>query len=241
MRQRLKEFALPVILQKLNPHWHQLSYIKRVLRMLEVDCVVDVGANAGQYALELRALGYRGLIFSFEPDPRAYEKLERKAERDGRWFVFNMALGPAPGERELNLMEHSEFNSFRMPTTAESDIAARSNTVVGRQLVQVETLSRVLLPLSSKHGFSRTFLKMDTQGFDWEVFEGAADALDLIIGLQSEIAVSRLYEGEPSWLEMIARYEAAGFELLNLFSVSPGMNKLLYFDCYMTRPEAVRP
>jgi len=240
MRQRLKELALPLILQKLNPHWHQLSYIKRLLRMLDVDCVIDVGANAGQYALELRALGYKGLILSFEPDPRPYQRLERRAERDGRWVAFNMALGSEPGERELNLMERSEFNSFHMPSTAESDVAASANTVVGRRLVQVETLSRVLAPLSRKHGFARAFLKMDTQGFDWEVFKGAADALELIIGFQSEIAVSRLYEGELSWLDNIARYQAAGFELLNLFSVSPGMNKLLYFDCYMARPEAVR-
>ena len=238
MRRRLKRFALPVILQKLNPHWYQLSYVKRILRMLDVDCVVDIGANAGQYASELRALGYKGFILSFEPDSSVFQQLEQKTARDDRWFAYNIALGAKRGELELNIMRRSEFNSFRSPTTSESSIVADFNTVVRREKVQVHTLSEVLPPLAGEFGFSRAFLKMDTQGYDWEVFCGARDILDLIVGLQSEISVTRVYNDVPTWSDMLARYEGEGFELLNLFSVSPGFHKLSEFDCYMKRRSA---
>lgn len=235
MRQRLKRFVLPSIFKRLNPHWFQLAYLGNLLRQLDVDCVLDVGANAGQFGHQLRSAGYDGLILSFEPDPTVFRELRRTAEKDELWRAFNMALGSDRGELQLNIMSRSEFNSFRAPTTEESDVVANFNTVVGTERVQVHALSELLPALAAELRFKRAFLKMDTQGFDWEVFSGALGAMDLIVGLQSEISVLRVYEDVPSWSQMIGRYEGAGFELLNLFSVSPGFHKLLEFDCYMIK------
>jgi FkbM family methyltransferase len=239
IRRRLKRFVLPALLPRLNPHWHQLSYLKRLLIALEIDCVLDVGANAGQYAQELRALGYPGLILSFEPDPSTFQQLQAMSQGDDGWFAFNIALGAKHGELELNIMKRSEFNSFRQPKATASAVIDSLNSVVRHETVPVHTLTDYLPPLAERFGFKRTFLKMDTQGFDSEVFEGANGVLDKIVGLQSEIAVVRLYEGVPAWSEMIRRYEAAGFDLSNLFSNSPACTRLLEFDCYMTRRVAV--
>ncbi len=240
IREQLKRLALPAIFKRLNPHWYQLAYLSKVLDLLRADCVVDVGANAGQFALQLRALGYKGLILSFEPDPEVFQRLKRSSDRDPLWKAFNLALGAQRGELQLNIMKRSEFNSFRSPSSKKADIVANFNTVVGQKAVEVAPLSELLPPLASELGFSRPFLKMDTQGYDWEVFSGVGDTLDLIVGLQSEISVVHIYDGVPSWMEMIVRYQEAGFELLNLFSVSPGLDKLLEFDCYMARVGATK-
>jgi FkbM family methyltransferase len=57
--------------------------------------VFDVGANAGQYALLLRHLGYKKAIISFEPIPDTARKLRKLAAKDKQWFVEEIALEDA--------------------------------------------------------------------------------------------------------------------------------------------------
>jgi hypothetical protein len=63
------------------------------LRSRNIDLVIDVGANVGQYAERLRKDAYTGWIVSFEPTAAAYEELAALANKDGRWKAINIALG----------------------------------------------------------------------------------------------------------------------------------------------------
>src|SRR5205807_2909453 len=77
------------------------------------DCVLDVGANAGQYAQMLRRHGYRGWIVSFEPVRGAFEELEQAAGRDARWRAFRRALGARSERRRIEVAGVSQLSSFR--------------------------------------------------------------------------------------------------------------------------------
>ena len=46
--------------------------------------------------------------------------------------------------------------------------------------------------LAATHGFKRPFLKMDTQGFDLEVLEGALPRIDRFLGLKSEVSMIQI-------------------------------------------------
>jgi len=74
------------------------------LKRLAIDCVWDVGANVGQYGVELRLLGYNGLIISFEPDQSNFEKLKSRSKRDSKWLAMNFALGRNPEKLDLNIV-----------------------------------------------------------------------------------------------------------------------------------------
>jgi FkbM family methyltransferase len=60
-------------------------------KKLAIDCVWDVGGNIGEYGTELRLLGYKGLIISFEPDPSNFERLEKRSKKDSKWLAMNFA------------------------------------------------------------------------------------------------------------------------------------------------------
>src|SRR5262249_38380754 len=82
----------------------------------------------------------------------------------------------------------------------------------------------------------RVFLKMDTQGYDLEVFKGARSSIRNILGLQSELSVRPLYHGMPHYLEALSVYEDAGFELFDLTVVTrTSEGGLQELNCFMKR------
>ena len=50
-----------------------------MLGELRVDCVLDVGANVGQFGDMLRTIGYMGTIVSFEPVDATFRTLAEHA------------------------------------------------------------------------------------------------------------------------------------------------------------------
>ncbi len=224
-----------IIPYRLHFAWPERQFIRRFLKRLAVDCVWDVGANVGQYGSELRLLGYRGLMFSFEPDPASFSKLKERAKGDKKWFAFNLALGREPGTFDLNVMAKPVYNSFLEPSVSTGSADAVGNSVVGTVSVDVETVGRLFPDLEQKHGFRRAHLKLDTQGFDLEVFAGAQSVHDRLISLQSEVAFKPIYQRAPKWREALSVYEQAGFEVAGLFPVNPHRTSLSEMDCFLQR------
>lgn len=212
-------------------------HLRNLFNLLRIDCVLDVGANYGQYGTLLRDLGYQGRIISFEPVAASYQRLLATAERDRNWDTYNFALGAVEEEREIHVTAASDFASFLPP----SDFSRRTFGDV----VAVDNLERVrirkldeIFPLVMEGPPARAIhLKMDTQGYDLEVLKGGESAMKQIIGLQSELSVLPVYDGMPDYLEALTTYRQAGFEVTGLFPVSHDRTTLtvIEFDCICRR------
>src|SRR5438128_6981528 len=80
-------------------------HLRELLARLEIDCVLDVGANVGQYHDFLRdKVLYEGLIVSFEPIGRHVELLKSRARAERDWHIEGYALGPREGTLPINVM-----------------------------------------------------------------------------------------------------------------------------------------
>src|SRR3712207_4654473 len=107
----------------------QRTQLPILLDMYGVNCVIDVGAHAGQYGQRLRAGGYRGRLVSFEPTPDAFAELERAAARDSRWQVHRFALGRDDGTTTMNvvpgtlssILPPTKFGAGRYPKLQEPE------------------------------------------------------------------------------------------------------------------------
>jgi FkbM family methyltransferase len=191
-------------------------HMRRFLNYLNVDCVFDVGANVGQHAEKLRRwCGYGGLILSFEPNPVCLPTLNSAASKDPKWEVLPFALGKEQGAVEFQAYQDSKLGSI-LKFDEESRHAPTSMSASAIQ-VSVETLSDLLPTLQERYGFERPFLKLDTQGFDLQVAIGAGAYLKKFVGIQSEVTFSPIYQGAPTFTEVVAYYEAEGFRLSRLF------------------------
>jgi FkbM family methyltransferase len=210
------------------------THLALLFRALEIDCVLDIGANRGQYARLLRRIGYRGRIVSFEPVPECFEELRRRAAGDGKWTVVPTALGDEEGSRPLHVTAGTEFSSLLMP----SEYGRR--TFPGSAVTRTEEVPvRRLAALWADHvgKGDRVHVKLDTQGYDEQVLQGAQPALDRVASLQTEVAVKTIYDGAPRYPEALPRLEAMGFELTGLFPVLRDHQlRIVELDCVMRRP-----
>ena len=215
-------------------HWPEKDYFQRLLKLLEIDCVFDVGANRGQYGKLLRNLGFRGLIVSFEPNPVPYAELRKQL--DDKWICFPYGLGSEAGELPFNVMADDVFSSFLSPSGAEE--YAAENTVVSTETVPIKRLKDVLAEIEPK--FSRPFLKLDTQGFDVEVIRGAGETISQFRGIVSEVAIKRLYAKSPTFEESREAIAQAGFEPAGMFSVNPYKTlSIVELNAYFVRKDLV--
>lgn len=216
-------------------------HLRRFFSHFGVDCVFDVGANSGQYAKMLRnVIGFTGDIVSFEPIPEVAADLAREASGDPRWYVATLALDRESGPAQFNVMPESQFSSLRRPSDDQPDIFRHSNTIARSIDVERSTLAIEVERYRALLAFERPFLKMDTQGNDVAVFEGAGPAVQSFVGLQSELPIKRLYDGSAGLAETLAIYVAQGFELSAFVPNNEGhFPMLVEIDCILYNKSAV--
>jgi FkbM family methyltransferase len=186
---------------------------RKLMSAAGIDLVLDVGANAGQYATKLRSLGYRGRIVSFEPMAEPFRRLQERATADPSWECVNYAIGETNGSATINVSENSVSSSLR-PILDACVAAAPAARYVGRETVEVRRLDDVFADFV--RGDENVLLKIDTQGFEREVLAGARRSLGRIRMLQIEASLRPLYAGESLMCDLVAQLGGAAFELASI-------------------------
>jgi FkbM family methyltransferase len=206
------------------------------LRLHRIDTVLDVGANAGQYAGSLRDAGYGGRVFSFEPLESAHAQLLRAATKDLDWKVApRMALGNEDGTLAIHVAANSWSSSAlkMLDTHLRADPASR---YVAEESVRVARLDRIATELGISG--ENLFLKIDVQGFERQVLDGAAGLRPRIKGVQLELSLVPLYEGQELFLPLMDALTRDGFEVCGFLPgwVEPATGRTLQVDAVFFRP-----
>lgn len=212
-------------------------YVANLLNQLSINCVIDVGANKGQYARALRDNGYTDHIFSFEPVKENYIALQKNAGKDPKWHTFCFALGSKDSKGSINIMDKTEFSSFLRPSIFSEDIFKDQVSINATEEVSIKTLDSMHDEIFRIENEPRIYLKMDTQGYDLEVLKGASEFVRKVLALQSEVSVLPLYDGMPDYLEAIATFRSYGFAVSGFYPVfvEPNSHAIIEFDCVMVR------
>lgn len=187
---------------------HDLS---ELLRLYRVETIFDVGANAGMSGRYFRNLGFKGKIVSFEPVGHYYKLLAQEAVGDSLWTSENVALADGEGEQEINVSGGGGAASSFLTQTGRTWETAPELECVARERVRVTTVDRAALEHYPEG--DRLFLKLDVQGYERKVLEGASQTMPRVIGVRIELSVSPCYEDEPSIFEMINYLHDSGFRL----------------------------
>ncbi len=207
-----------------------------LLRHGEISTVLDVGANIGQYATELRDWGYDGKIESFEPAPAVFAQLSDRAAADPIWNCYSFALGDYDGEARLNVTARAASSSLRR-VASDYSIRDKDSVTVDLLSVPVRRLDGLDLKLPERG----TLLKLDVQGYEDAVLRGATVTLERVSLIECELSVRMMYENQPLLPDMLELLGQAGFQLTALnpgyYDVRTG--EILQFDGFFARSEAL--
>ncbi len=212
--------------------------LREYLENFGIDCVLDVGANIGQFGSEIRSLGYTGKIDSFEPLSTAMLTLQSLAENDPLWTPYPFALGSGNESMDINVSANSPSSSF-LPLNAELDTGSIDLSTVSTETVQIKKLDDVFADIV---GDARNiYLKVDTQGYESSVLDGAEKSLPSIAMVQMELSLVTNYDGEMLIEEMMQRMRSLGFTpwwLLDGFR-HPGTLQLFQADVFFVRNDLI--
>lgn len=223
-----------------NPrHQPGAEDLRRVRLMASdgISLVLDVGANAGQYAQRLRAAGYTGRIVSFEPLADAFAALAEASRPDPAWEARRLALGDEDGTTSINVAGNS-WSSSVLEMGAAHLASAPESAYVGTEEIPIARLDSVWHELV-RDG-DRVFLKLDVQGYEMHALRGAEASLQRIALVQAELALVTLYEGDMSWRAIVDHLDRHGFELAGLEPgfEDPGSGRMLQADGIFLRSRA---
>jgi|TARA_B110000971_G_scaffold92635_1_gene95297 FkbM family methyltransferase len=209
-------------------------HIMDLIQLHEIDLVLDVGGNRGQFAKSLRNDGYSGDIHSFEPVKATFEEIQQASQADKKWTVHNFAMGEQQGQSTVNVTKSSDFASFLKPSDYGKE-RFKKNKVEYTEEVDINTVDNFLKSDIPNFESKRIFLKTDTQGFDLQVVKGAGKSIPFIHCLLSEISFIPIYDDMPHYIETLEAFESIGFSVSGFYPITRCKKTLsvIEMDCVM--------
>lgn len=196
--------------------------VSRFLDLYKIELVLDIGANAGQYASMLRdRVNYRGQIVFCEPISHHVNKMRRDGASDNNWVIEHCAVSFNEEVSTFSIMKGDEMSSLASPTTAETGLFAQINEVFEKVDVRCTTVDALLAVHAVGAREGTVYLKIDTQGWEKNVLAGVSD-FGAIACVQMELSFKRIYDEAWRYDEAIARMEELGFELAALIPNNGG-------------------
>lgn len=204
------------VLQKFIYKIHLKNDYKRRLKIInncKINLLFDIGANAGQYSKKMRNLGYTKKIISFEPLKDVFEVLKQHALHDKNWIVNNYALGNEDSVGIINVSKKSDCSSI-LNMLPEHKQSASGLEYITQQEIEIKKLDTVFSSFAGKS--DNVMVKIDTQGYEKNVIDGAFESLRKIMIIQLEMSIVPMYENEMLFVEMIEYLKNKDFQLYSL-------------------------
>ena len=187
-----------------------------ILKNYNINKIFDIGANKGQYAQKMRKLGFKGKIISFEPLTAAFDILSINSKKDRNWSIHKFALGDTIKESFINVAGNMDSSSILEMLPSHIKIAPNSK-YIGREKITITTFDNIFENYYLTG--DNILIKIDTQGFEKNIIDGAKKSLAKIALLQLELSLAPLYKGEILFFDMIDYLKEKG---ITLFSIENG-------------------
>ncbi len=190
----------------------------------------DVGAHWGETIQEFQTIFADPIIHAFEPAAANYQVV-RQRHQPPRTFVHPFALAELSGEKTFTLYADTVLNSF-LEVNPEGPQGAQK--AVGSETVRMRTLD----DFAAEHQITEIdLLKVDTQGFEMQVLQGAEKALSerRIHALLLEVNFSRIYEGQSAFSQLLDHLDARGYGLVDFYQKARVGHRLSWCNAMFVR------
>jgi FkbM family methyltransferase len=189
---------------------------EKLLKSLNIETIVDIGANKGQFALVSRYCFPGAKIVSFEP-LSAPAKIFNQVFKDDRDTVLhNVAIGPKEEETIIHISQSDDSSSL-LPISDLQEEVFPGTSEASTATVTVAPLGIFLSKADIK---SPALLKLDVQGFELEALMGCESLLASFDSIYCECSFVELYSGQKMAPDIIAWLHKRGFILKGAYNMS---------------------
>jgi FkbM family methyltransferase len=193
----------------------------RILAGLQLNTIVDIGANRGQFALCVRRLYPQAQIFSFEPLSKPARSWTRNFTADPRARLFNKAIAAQSGSATMHVSRWDVSSSLLPFAQAQHDNFPLTEEA-SREEVQTTTLEACVDAEAIR---DPALLKLDVQGYELTALQGCGALLDKFRYVYVEASFIELYVGQALATEVVSFLFGRGFKLLCVANLSRGASQ----------------
>lgn len=221
-------------LNKLGYTISKRNNYNNLLLQKKINLLIDVGAHKGEYALKARKSGYKNQIISFEPQIKAFNVLKERSKKDKLWIIHpRCALGNRNGHTKINIINETQCSSILNPNKNLYKID-KNFKLQGNEDCNIFTIDFLFKKFYRIK--KRTYLKIDTQGYERFVLMGCKTFLKKIDFIELELSINPLYNGEYDYIYFIKLMKRHNFNLLDLEPFARDYNgKLLQFNAIFSK------
>lgn len=187
-----------------------------MLRSLHVDTFIDIGANRGQFSLAAMHVFPESTIFSFEPLPSARHVLNLIFESIDTVSTYEFAIGNESKDDVMHISKKEDSSSLLEISEKQTEIFPGTEKS-GSAQVQVRRLGDCI---SCDDLGSKTFLKIDVQGYELEALLGAIELLNYVSYVYVECSFIQLYKNQATADQVIRCLSSNSFTLNGIYNVS---------------------
>lgn len=180
-----------------------------------ISLVLDVGANIGQFGIDMRRYGFKGQIISFEPVSKTFQALTKTVKKNQPWQAIQLGLGSVESEQEINISGNAGLSSSLLPMDSIHLQNFPKSATVATEKINISTLDKQIESLGVDS--TAILLKLDVQGYEAEVLKGAAKSLSKIQFCYLEVSLIPMYEDELTMLPMLNILADAGHQVIDVF------------------------
>lgn len=208
----------------------------KIIHAYNINVVFDIGANDGQFGLELLQDNFNGKIISFEPTKKAHFKLEKLSKKYSNWIVHErVAIGERYGTVKINVAGNFAESSSILDMRSAHEESAPDSKYVSNEDVKLITLDSVFDNYVMAN--NEILLKIDVQGYEEQVLIGAINSIKKVRAVKLECSLVSLYKGDKTYEFYFDWLKKLGFALFDLEPVHahPITGRLLQFDAVFVR------
>ena len=201
--------ALGLDLIRFNPVRSSLSNFMWI-SSFDINTVIDIGANTGQFAMRIHAIVPNASIFSFEPLEESFKQLQTNLGSLPKFRAFHWALGDSNTTEAIHRNEFAPCSSL-LPMTEVHKKAFPHTVHETREIVEVRRLDDVVADLCLQDNI---LVKIDVQGYEDKVILGGERLIGRAKLIVVEVSFQTLYERQPLFDEIYRALRSKGFAFI---------------------------
>lgn len=206
------------------------------LTSLGINTVIDIGANIGQTAMEMRKYFPEAQIYSFEPQKDCYDEMIANMGKDQKFKAWNVGIGERKETVTMNRNSYSQSSSILPMEQLHRDTFPESRGGDTPLKIQIEKLDDIPEMAADKLK-KEVLFKIDVQGYEDVAIRGSIRVLKASKVVLIENSFMSLYKGQPLFADIYKLLSELGFTYRGALwqKLDPKTGSVLFEDSLFLR------